>query len=163
MLKIKRIAIILALLLAASPALAMQGTDHGGHAAMSDKTMDHSATGNGHNDTSGSYKHVDNSDGVQAAFQVMSLESMHMKNADGKTHHIMVSLSKNTQKMKKAVGEIEVVSPTGKKQIGKLMHFGGGMYAANFTFDEPGDWSVTCTFESQGTKYAKQFSYPHHK
>lgn len=162
MMNIKGIVTLLVLLIAASPAWAMKGTDHSGHSTMSDKKMDHGAMGSGHKDSSGNYKHVDKADGVQAAFQVMSLESMKMKDPDGKTHHIMVSLSKNSQKMKKAVGEIEVVSPAGKKQIGKLMHFGGGMYAANFTFDEPGDWSVTCNFTDQGTEYSKHFSYPHH-
>lgn len=161
MINAKGALLVLVLFFAASTASAMKGTDHGGHNMSGHKT-DHGAMSNGNTTTSGHFKYVDKADGVHAVFQVMSLASMKMKDPEGKTHHIMVSLSKNNQKLKQATGDIVVVSPSGKKQRGKLMHFGGGMYAANFTFDEAGEWVIKCRFTGQGTDYTKKFSYPHH-
>lgn len=161
MINIKGAVLVLVLLFTASAALAMKGTDHGGHNMSSHKT-DHGAMSTGTVQKPGHFKHTDNTNGVHAVFQVMSLESMKMKDPEGKTHHIMVSFSKDNQKLKQGTGDIVVVSPSGKEQKGKLMHFGGGMYAANFTFDEAGDWAVKCNFTDQGGAYSMNFSYPHH-
>lgn len=152
--------LFLVLVLLVAPALAMQGNDHKGH-EMSGHTMDHGAMDQGNAATSGHFRHADDVEGINVSFQIMSLASMNMKDPSGKTHHIMASFSHDNQQMKQVAGVITVVSPSGKEQTGKLMHFGGGMYAANFTFDESGKWDVTCVFSEQGTKYSKQFTYPH--
>jgi len=162
MIKSKGMIVALVLFFAVSSAWAMKGGDHGSHGDMSGDKMDHGSMAHDKKNSAEHFKYVDDSNGVKAVFQVMSLESMKMKDPEGKTHHIMVSLSKNSKQLKQAKGEIEVTSPSGKKQTGKLMPFGGGMYAANFTFDEVGDWGVTCKFSEQGEENTKHFNYQHH-
>ena len=160
--KIKGVVLILSLLFFVSSAFAMKGSEHSGH-DMSDHKMDHGSMAKDHADASpGVYKHTDKADGLNATFQVMSLASMNMKDPEGKTHHIMASFSRNDQKMKEVAGNIVVVSPTGKEQAGRLIHFGGGMYAVNFTFDEAGEWQVRCQIIDRDKEYTKEFKYPHH-
>ena len=159
---IKGVVLILSLLFFASTAYAMKGSDHSGH-DMSDHTMDHGNMSKDHaGSASGVYKHTDLADGIKATFQVMSLASMKMKDPEGKTHHVMASFSQNGTKMKEVTGDIVVVSPSGKEQAGKLKHFGGGMYAVNFIFDEAGEWQVKCQIIDGEKKYTKEFNYPHH-
>lgn len=160
MINLIRAALVLVLLFGIPTASAMKGTGHGEH-SLSGHSTDHGAVANGHKPAAKHFKHTDTADGVHAVFQVMSLASMGMKDPGGKTHHIMVSFSKNNQKVKKAAGDMVVVSPSGKEQEGKLVHFGGGIYAVNFTFDEAGEWTVRCRFSVQGTTHTKSFSYQH--
>merc|ERR1711879_21780 len=138
---------------------AMKDMNHSGH-DMSEKKMDHSSMAQD-GAKSGHFKHADMADGIHTAFQIMSLASMKMKDPEGKTHHIMVSFSQNNQRMKAVVGDIKVVSPSGKDQVGELKHFGGGMYAVNFTFDEVGEWHVSCHFRVQASEHTINFAYPH--
>merc|ERR1711879_975757 len=142
-------------------ASAMKDMNHSGH-DMSEKKMDHSSMAQD-GAKSGHFKHADMADGIHTAFQIMSLASMKMKDPEGKTHHIMVSFSQNNKGLKDVAGEINAVSPSGKEQIGQLKHFGGGMYAANFTFDEAGEWAIVCQFQDQSKQHTMNFSYPHHE
>ncbi|MBM9514971.1 hypothetical protein [Desulfogranum marinum] len=143
----------------ATAASAMKDMNHSGH-DMSDEKMDHSSMAQD-GAKSGHFKHADMADGIHTTFQIMSLASMKMKDPEGKTHHIMVSFSQNNQRMKAVVGDIKVVSPSGKDQVGELKHFGGGMYAVNFTFDEVGEWHVSCHFRVQASEHTIKFAYPH--
>ena len=140
---------------------AVQGMDHGSHGMKSDE-MGHTSMQTKSSTHTGHFRHTGMADGIDAAFQVMSLADMKMKDPEGKTHHIMVSFSHDKQKMKDITGDIKAVSPSGKEQVGKLMHFGGGMYAANFTFNEPGEWAITCNFKERSQKHSVHFMYPHH-
>ncbi len=149
MVKLERVILFVVLLMFATTALAM-------------KKMDHSSMSHGSNTKSGHFKHAAMADGIHATFQIMSLASMKMKNQDGKTHHIMASFSQDNQKMKAVAGDIKVIAPSGKEQIAKLKHYGGGMYVANFTFDEAGEWLVTCNFKEEATEHTIKFDYPHH-
>ena len=160
MIQLKKAILVTALLVFATTSWAMKGMDHNGH-DMSGEKMDHSSMTHENGTNSGHFKHADMADGIHATFQIMSLASMKMKDPEGKTHHIMVSFSQNNKKMKTVVGDIKTESPSGKEQVGELKHFGGGMYAANFTFDEAGEWHVTCHFKEQATEHTIKFTYPH--
>ena len=162
MLQLERAILITALLLFATTAWAMKGMDHNSP-DMSGEKMDHSSMTHDNGTKSGNFKHADMADGIHATFQIMSLASMKMKDPDGKTHHIMVSFSQNNQKMKTVTGDIKALSPSGKEQVGELKHFGGGMYAANFTFKEAGEWDIICHFKDQSAEHTIKFSYPHDK
>ncbi|WP_051309695.1 hypothetical protein [Desulfogranum japonicum] len=139
---------------------AMEGMDHG-DTHMSGKGHSHETMGHSSSAHSGHFKHAGMVDGIDATFQVMSLASMKMKDPEGKTHHIMVSFFHKDQKLNGVSGDIKVISPSGKEQVGELMHFGGGMYAANFIFDEAGKWDITCNFTDQGRGHSIHFMYPH--
>lgn len=160
MIHITRAFLLAVLLLFATTVSATQGIDHSGH-NMSQGKKAHSSMKHDSGAHSGHFKHSDMVDGIHANFQVMSLASMKIKDPDGKTHHIMVSFSQNKKSMKGVAGDIKVVSPSGKEQVGELQHFGGGMYAVNFTFDEAGDWQVTCNFKDGANGQKMKFNYPH--
>lgn len=129
------------------------GMKDGDHAKM-----DHGSS----HDEMGHFKHAAMVDEIHAEFQIMSLASMNMKDPDGKTHHVMASFQKDDHKIEKAVGKVKLISPTGKEQISPLKHYGGGAYAANFTFDESGKWGVICLFKDQEGKHTVKFWYTHH-
>lgn len=160
MIQITKAILLAGMVLLATTVSAMQGTDHSGH-TISEGKKAQSSMNHGNGGHSGHFKHSDMVDGIHATFQVMSLASMKMKDPEGKTHHIMVSFSQNKKNMKTVAGDIKAVSPSGKEQIGSLKHLGGGMYAANFTFDEVGEWDVTCDFKDGLNGHAIQFNYPH--
>ncbi len=143
----KKILMIIALISFTFPmnAPAMQGMDHG------------------NKKTGGTFKHMAMVDGIHAEFQVMDLASMNMTDPDGKTHHVMATFSKNSEKIKQAVGKIKLIAPSGKEQIETLKDYGNGIFAANFKIDEAGKWGVICLFkDSKGTHTAK-FWYKHLK
>ena len=112
---------------------------------------------------SGTYEHHAVADGIRAEFQVMSLESMNMKDEDGATHHIMVKLidDGNSQQVLGAIGKIKVISPSKKEQVQSLKDYNGIM-AANFTFEENGKYGVICLFKVNDEKKLFKFWYPHH-
>ena len=111
---------------------------------------------------SGTYEHHAVADGIRAEFQVMSLESMNMKDEDGATHHIMVKLidDANSQQVLGAIGKIKVISPSQKEQVQSLKDY-NGILAANFTFDENGKYGVICLFKVNDQKKLFKFWYPH--
>ncbi len=131
------------LIFAASPIAAMKGMNHG------------------NSSDDGSFTHTEMVGGVHAEFKVMDLASMNMKDPDGKTHHVMATFTRNGEKISRVVGKIKLVSPEKKEQVADLKNFGGGVFAANFTIDEPGKWGVICLFkDGKGTQTVK-FWYPH--
>ena len=111
---------------------------------------------------SGTYKHHASADGIRAEFQVMSLESMNMKDEEGATHHIMVKLMDdgNGQQVLGAIGKIKVISPSNKEQVQPLKDY-NGILAANFSFDENGKYGVICLFKVNNQKKLFKFWYPH--
>ena len=116
--------------------------------------------GQGSSDT---YKHHAVTGGIRAEFQVMSLESMNMKDESGATHHIMIKLMEddNRQLVLGAIGKIKVISPSKKEQVQALKNY-NGILAANFTFGENGKYGVICLFKVNDQKKLFKFWYPHH-
>jgi hypothetical protein len=124
--------------------------------SMAMKGMEH---GNSNDD--GSFTHTAMVDGIHAEFKVMDLASMNMKDADGKTHHVMATFTRDGEKISKVVGKMKLVSPNKQEQLANLKDYGGGIFAANFTIDEPGKWGVICLFkDGKGTQTVK-FWYQH--
>lgn len=115
-----------------------------------------------HEPSAGTFQYEAVQDGVRAEFEVMSLESMNMKDPGGATHHIMVRLyhdSMNHQ-IKDVVGKIKVIAPSGKDQTETLKNY-GGVFAANFTFEEKGKYGVICLVKVEENKYTYKFWYEH--
>jgi len=148
------IAALFAFLLA-STASAMEGMDHEkdgtGHDNMNhgSETMD------------GTFKHAAMAGNTHAEFQVMDLASMNIKDPAGNTHHVMATFNQNGEKLEKVVGKVKMVSPSGKEQLASLEDFGSGVFAANFTINEPGKWGVICLFKAGEEQHAVKFWYPH--
>ncbi len=152
------IATIIGLIFSGS-AMAMQGMkegemkkDHGSMEGMKHGSESHD----------GNFVHMDMAGDVHTEFQVMDLASMNMKDPEGKTHHVMATFTRNDQKIAKAVGKVKLVSPSGKEQLATLKDYGSGVFAANFTIDEPGKWGVVCLFKDDlGEQHTVKFWYPH--
>ena len=121
--------------------------------------MDHSQMNQGSMQEGGTFKHTVMVDGIHAEFQIMELASMKMSDPNGRTHHVMVSLSKDGQPITQAVGKVKLISPSGKEQLGDLKDFGNGIFAANFTIDEKGKWGVICLFKDKDGKHTVKFYY----
>ena len=128
---------------------------------------DHTKHGHGdasmdHQEMSGQFKHDMTVAGVKAEFQIMSLESMNMKDSEGATHHVMVKFmdADSGNPIEEAVGRIKVVGPSKKETVVDLKNY-GGIYAANFTVDEPGRYGVICLAKAAGKKPLYKFWYPH--
>ncbi|MGB3225663.1 MAG: hypothetical protein WBB23_22940 [Desulforhopalus sp.] len=141
----KKIMLFLAIvsLIFASGSMAMEGMDHGSQ------------------EKKGNFIHSAMAGDVHSEFQVMDLASMGMKDPDGKTHHVMATFKRNDEIISKAVGKVKVISPSGKEQIANLKDYGGGVFAANFTIDEPGKWGVICIFKDDADPQTVKFWYPH--
>ena len=149
----KRIMMTLAIVIfLASSTVVFAGSSHDGH----DMDMKDGQA------QSGTYEHHAVADGIRAEFQVMSLESMNMKDEDGATHHIMVKLidDGNSQQVLGAIGKIKVISPSKKEQVQSLKDY-NGILAANFTFEENGKYGVICLFKVNDEKKLFKFWYPH--
>lgn len=133
------------------PALA--ASEHEQHDASQSEKMKHGTA-------RGTFTHKEVIDGVRTEFKVMSLESMDMKDPGGATHHVMVQFFHDgtDHQIKDAVGKIKVISPSGKEQIGSLQNY-SGIYAANFTFEEKGNYGVICLFKVNGQKRLVKFWY----
>jgi hypothetical protein len=140
-------------------ALAM-GTDthdkHGAKDAM--EGMQH-----GSETHDGTFKHETMAGDVHAEFQIMELASMNMKDPDGKTHHVMASFMRDGKKIEKIAGKVKLISPSGKEQMASLKDFGSGVFAANFSIDQPGKWGVICLFKDQEAQQTVKFWYTHMK
>ncbi len=118
--------------------------------------MDH-----GSQNQDGSFKHNTMAGNVHTEFQIMDLASMNMKDPTGKTHHVMATFKRDGQKIMKLAGKVKLISPSGKEQLESLKDFGSGIFAANFTIDEPGKWGVICLFKDEEVKQTVKFWYPH--
>ena len=140
------------MIITAQPALAMSDKDGKAHGSQSEKGMG----GMG-------FKHEAVVKGVRSEFQIMSLESMKMKDEKGRTHHVMVKLIDDQSKaeIKDAVGKIKIVEPGGGEQEGALKNY-SGILAANFNFKEAGKYGVICLFKAKdGQKRVVKFWYQH--
>jgi len=159
---------VLIAVLAAVPAMAMQG--HGSHDSSggsdmkSEKTMDHGSHGkqNDQGGMGGTFKHSASQGGIDAEFQVMSLASMNMTSDKGETHHIMVNLKEENSgtPIQHAVGKIKVIAPDKTEQVSPLKNY-SGILAANFTFNEPGKYGVICLLKNEDRKQVFKFWYHH--
>lgn len=141
----KRIGLLVALLclVLSGNSMAMEGMEHGSD------TKD------------GEFTHSEMVGGMHTEFKVMDLASMNMKDPDGKTHHVMATFMRGDNKVTKAVGKIKLISPSGKEQLSPLKDYGSGVFAANFTIDEPGKWGIICLFKEEGGKHTVKFWYDH--
>lgn len=153
----KRVTLIILILVLSFGSQAVAGTAHQSQDHMSGSqsgTMKGRVTGD-------TFRHQAVVEGVRAEFQVMSLASMNMKDPKGNTHHIMVKFFNATSQaqIKNAMGEIKLISPSGKELEEILTNY-GGILAANFTFDEKGKYSVNCLFEVDGKEREIKFLYP---
>ena len=99
---------------------------------------------------------------IRAEFQIMSLAKMNMKDAGGATHHIMVKLFHDSvnHQVKEAAGKVKVIGPDKKEQTNNLQNY-NGIFAANFTFTEKGNYGVICLLKLKGEKHLFKFWYPH--
>jgi len=102
-------------------------------------------------------------DGVRAEFQIMSLASMNMKEENGASHHIMTKFfdESDNHQIKSVIGKIKVINPDEKEQINTLKDY-SGIYAANFSFDEPGKYGIICLARINGKDYIYKFWYTRH-
>jgi hypothetical protein len=131
------------------------GIPHQSHSDSShSRTVEHGKAGD-------TFAHQETVEGMRAEFQVMSLASMNMKDPKGNTHHIMVKFFDATSQsqIKNAMGEIRLISPSGKEHEEAMTNY-GGILAANFTFDEKGKYGVICLFKVDGKKRLVKFWYP---
>jgi hypothetical protein len=145
------------LIVVSSASLAMKGMDHGNdHQAPAMEDMNH-----GSETMDGTFKHMAMAGDIHSEFQVMELAAMNMEDPDGNTHHVMATFSRDGEKMEKIAGKVKLVSPSGKEQLAELQHFGSGVFAANFTIDEPGKWGVVCLFKDDQKTQNVKFWYPH--
>ncbi len=110
------------------------------------------------------FKHEAVSEDIRAEFQVMTLASMKMKDPEGHTHHVMVTLfpKGSDRPLKEAVGKIKVIRPSQKETVADLKYY-DGILAANFTADEPGKYGVICMFKVGEKKPLYKFWYEHQK
>ena len=120
--------------------------------------MDHGSKHDGN-----SFEHSMMVDGIHAQFKVMDLASMNMSDPSGNTHHVMLTLTKDNEKITSAVGKVKLVAPSGKEQLSTLKDFGSGVFAANFKIDEPGKWGIICLFKDDSGKHTVKFWYDHLK
>lgn len=146
-----------------SVSLAMQG--HDTHADHSGKSSHKPTAGHGdtqHTNTGGTFTHESVVENIRAEFQVMSLESMNMKDPEGHTHHIMVKLfpEGSYEQIKNAVGKIKIISPSKKETVATLKDY-SGIFAANFTVDEPGKYGIICLLKVNDKKPLYKFWYHH--
>ena len=134
----------------------MSGHDDKPMSNHGDKSMDHQ-------EMSGGFKQAMTMEGVKAEFQIMSLESMNMKDPDGATHHVMVKFvnADSGEQLKKAVGKIKIISPSKKETVADLKDY-SGTFASNVTFDESGKYGVICLVKIDGKKPLYKFWYSHH-
>ncbi len=139
-------------------------SQHGAQAAENPakmESMDHSTMDHGASMEGGTFKQAVMVDGIHAEFQIMELAAMQMTDPEGRTHHVMASFMKNNEKIDKAVGKVKLIAPSGKEQLADLKDFGSGVFAANFTIDEPGKWGVICLFKDAEGKHTVKFWYEH--
>lgn len=141
----------------AGGAFAMGGDSHNSHDGK--KSMDGMEHGSETHD--GTFKHEVMAGDVHAEFQIMDLASMNMKDPDGKTHHVMATFMRDGKKIEKIVGKVKLISPSGKEQLASLKDYGSGIYAANFSIDQPGKWGVICLFKDQQDQQTVKFWYTH--
>jgi hypothetical protein len=141
----KKIGLLVALisLVWAGNLMAMEGMDHGSESK------------------DGEFKHSEMAGDIHVEFKVMDLASMNMKDSEGRTHHVMATFMRDGKPVENVVGKVKLISPSGKEQLAGMKSFGSGIYAANFTIDEPGKWGVISLFKNGEGQHTVKFWYPH--
>jgi hypothetical protein len=130
------------------------------------KHAGHGSAGNhettGHGSMAAVFSHEAVVQGVRAEFQVMSLAEMNMNDPEGNTHHVMVKFFDQTTKeqIKKAVGKIKIITPSGHEQVSNLEDY-SGVFAANFTAGETGKYGIISLFKIGEKKRVVKFWYEH--
>ncbi|MGB3224155.1 MAG: hypothetical protein WBB23_15250, partial [Desulforhopalus sp.] len=76
-------------------------------------------------------------------------------------HHVMATFMQDGKKLENIIGKVKLISPSGKEQLANLKNFGSGVFAANFTIDEPGKWGVISLFKNGEEPHTIKFWYPH--
>jgi hypothetical protein len=154
----KRLILLLAIvgLMFTGNSMAMEGMDHKANNGKAMEGMDHGASTD-----DGNFTHTAMAGDMHTEFKVMDLASMNMKDPTGKTHHVMATFMRNGEKVSKVVGKMKLISPSKKEQTADLKDYGGGIFAANFTIDEPGKWGVICLFKDEQGQQTVKFWYPH--
>ncbi|MFZ7126843.1 MAG: hypothetical protein ACOWWM_11885 [Desulfobacterales bacterium] len=150
--------LVMGILLTVSPlSLAMQGHDSGGHSTGGSGSHEAGAHG-----TPGTFMHEAVAEGIRAEFQVMSLESMNMKDPEGNTHHIMVKLFSegSDEQLRNVAGKVKIITPSKQETVTDLKDY-SGIFAANFKVDEPGKYGVICLLKVDDKKPLYKFWYPH--
>jgi hypothetical protein len=134
----------------------MKGMDHGQKNMESMSGMEHMANMN----HEGTFEKQVVTDGVRAEFQIMSLASMNMADENGASHHIMTKFydESDNHQIKNVLGKIKVINPDEKEQISTLKDY-GGIYAANFSFNESGKYGIICLARIDGKDYVYKFWY----
>jgi len=138
--------------------LGTAGTTHEGHG----QTHTPASTAMEHSSPTDTFKHEAVVKHIRAEFKIMSLSSMNMKDPNGATHHVMVSLFNDSTNhpIKDAVGKVKVVGPDEKEQTNTLKNY-NGIFAANFTFSKNGKYGVICLVKVNGEKHLFKFWYPY--
>lgn len=130
-------------------AAAMDSMDHG-------DSMDHSDM-----KSAKTFKKTVEVDGLKVEFQVMSLESMNMKDEHGATHHVMATFyNAGGEQIKNAVARVKVIDPKKGEQVVDMKDY-SGILAANFKAHEMGKYGVICLFKVDGEKHVAKFWWKH--
>ncbi|MBC8432735.1 MAG: hypothetical protein H8D96_12555 [Desulfobacterales bacterium] len=134
------------------------GTTHEGHG----QSHTPAPTAKKNTGSTGTFTHEAVANHVRAEFKIMSLASMHMKDPNGATHHVMLNLyhDSTNHPIKDAVGKVKVIGPDGKEQINTLKNY-NGIFAANFTFSKNSKYGAVCLVKVDGEKHVFKFWYPH--
>ena len=141
-----------------SPNIGTAGTTNEGHG----ETHTPATTAMENKGSTGAFKHDAIVKHIRAEFKIMSLASMNMKDPNGATHHVMVSLfhASTNHPIKDAVGKVKVIGPDKKEQTNTLKNY-NGIFAANFTFSKNGKYGVICLVKVDGEKQVIKFWYPY--
>ncbi len=126
------------------------------------RMQDRSAIADDHDGGGGTFKHIVTMDGVKAEFQIIDLENMNMKDANGTTHHVVVKFfnADTGEQIKNGTGKIIVVTPFNETSVANLRDY-GGIYAANFKFIKPGKYKVSCHIKADEKNPMYNFRYNH--
>ena len=137
----------------------MAGGDHDDNGMQGYSAMAVDKDGGG-----GSFKHIMTIDGVKAEFQIIDLEDMNMKDANGVTHHVMVKFfnTYTSRQIMNGSGKIEVVAPSKETSVASFRDY-SGIYAANFKLIKPGKYKVICHAKVDEKNPMYNFGYNYHE
>ncbi len=103
-------------------------------------------------------------DGVKAEFQIIDLENMNIKDANGATHHVMVKFfnAYTHDQLKDGSGKIKVIAPSKETSVASIRNY-KGIYAAYFKFTKPGKYRVVCHAKVDEKNFMDNFWYNYHE
>lgn len=131
--------------------------DDNGMEGLSDMAMDKIGD-------DGNFKHNMTMDGVKAEIQIIDLENMNMKDANGATHHVMVKFfnADTNEQIKNGSGKIKVIGPSKETSVAIFRDYRGN-YAANLKFIRPGKYRVICHAMVDEKSRMYKFWYNYHQ